>query len=237
MEFQTVNPELRGSHMQQHGRCRDNQNQQQNIFSSTPFCSNLMLLHSSSNLHDSCFTNSMLSGERGFLELLRDTTKNIQTFNGTNLARKELAMWLTKWDSLFEAAEGEDQLNRVFKALMLKAEGALWEVVNKCRTRTMGTTDSTIMVNTEVKEKKAKWGDPCPVHGTSRHLWDECRLKNSTSCPYCQEGIKEGMLNKHVSICKGKCCYECGCLRHMRVEYGVKSSGKRRRESDRSLDR
>ena len=37
------------------------------------------------------------------------------------------------------------------------------------RTRTMGTaSDSTIMVNTEVKEKGEK-GDPCPVHGTSRH--------------------------------------------------------------------
>ncbi len=75
----------------------------------------------------------MLTGERGFLELLRDTIKNIQTFNRTNLTRKELATWLTKWDSLFEAAEGEDQLDRVFKALMLKVEGALWEVVNKCR--------------------------------------------------------------------------------------------------------
>ncbi len=102
----------------------------------------------------------------------------------------------------------------------------------------MGTTsDSTIMVNTEVKEKKTKWGELCPVHRTSRHSWDECRLKNLTSCPYCQEGIKEGMLNKHVSICKGKCCYECGHLRHMRAECGVRSSGKRRRESDRSLDR
>ncbi len=39
------------------------------------------------------------------------------------------------------------------------------------RTRTMGTTsDSTIMVSTEVKEKKTERGDPCPVHGTSRHL-------------------------------------------------------------------
>ena len=75
----------------------------------------------------------MLTGERGFLELLRDTTKNIQTFNGTNLARKELATWLTKWDSLFEAADGEEQLERVFKALMLKVEGVPWEVVNKCR--------------------------------------------------------------------------------------------------------
>ena len=89
----------------------------------------------------------------------------------------------------------------------------------------------------EVKEKKTEWGDPCPVHGTSRHSWDECRLKNSTSCPYCLEGIKEGMLNKHVSICKGKRCYKCGCLGHMRAECGVRSSGKRRRESDRSLDR
>ena len=75
----------------------------------------------------------MLTGERGFLELLRDTTKNIQSFNRTNLAKKELATWLTKWDLLFEAAEGEDQLDRVFKALMLKVEGAPWEVVNKCR--------------------------------------------------------------------------------------------------------
>ncbi len=33
---------------------------------------------------------------------------------------------------LFEAAEGEDQLDRVFKALMLKVEEAPWEVVNKC---------------------------------------------------------------------------------------------------------
>ncbi len=102
----------------------------------------------------------------------------------------------------------------------------------------MGTTsDSSIMVNTEVKEKKPKHGDPCPVHGTSRHSWDECRLKNSMSCSYCQEGIKEGTLNKHMSICKGKHCYECGCLRHMRAECGVRSSGKRRRESDRSPDR
>ena len=79
------------------------------------------------------------------------------------------------------------------------------------RTRTMGTTlDSTIIVSTEVKEKKVEQGDPCLVHRTSRHSWDKCRLKNSTSCPYCQEGIKEGMLNKHISICKGKHCYECG---------------------------
>ncbi len=134
VEFQTTSPELRGSHTQQHGRCRDNQNQQQNVFLSTPFCANLTLLCSSSNLYDSsCFTNSMLTGERGFLELLRDTTKNIQTFNGTNLTRKELATWLTKWDSLFKVADSEDQLDRVFKALMLKVEGVLWEVVNKCR--------------------------------------------------------------------------------------------------------
>ncbi len=102
----------------------------------------------------------------------------------------------------------------------------------------MGTTsDSIIMVNTEVKEKKTECGDPCPVHGTSRHSWDEYRLKNSMSCPYCQDSIKKQMLNKHMSICKGKHCYECGHLRHMRVECGVRSSGKRRRESDRSLDR
>ncbi len=106
------------------------------------------------------------------------------------------------------------------------------------RTRTMGTTsDSTIMVSTEVKEKKTERGDPCPVHRTSRHSWDECRLKNLTSCLYCQEGIKEGTLNKHLSICKRKCCYECGCLGHMRAECGVRSNGKRRRESDRSPDR
>ncbi len=105
------------------------------------------------------------------------------------------------------------------------------------RTRTMGTmSDSTIMVSTEVKEKKVERGDPCLVHGTSRHSWDECRLKNLTSYPYCQEGIKEGMLNKHVSICKGKCCYECGHLRHMRAKCGVRSGGKRRRELDRSPD-
>ena len=74
VEFQTTSPELRGLHTQQHGRCRGNQNQQQNVFSLTPFHANLMPLCSSSNLHDSsCFTNSMLMGERGFLELLRDT--------------------------------------------------------------------------------------------------------------------------------------------------------------------
>ena len=133
VEFQTTSPKLRGFHMQQHDRCRDSQGQQWNVFLLTPFHANLMPLHSSSNLHDSShFTNSMLMGERGFLELLRDT-KNIQAFNGTNLARKELATWLTKWDSLFEAADGEDQLDRVFKVLMLKVEGVLWEVVNKCR--------------------------------------------------------------------------------------------------------
>ncbi len=129
-----TSPRFRGFHTQQYGRCRDNQNLQQNIFSLMLFHSNLMPLHSSSNLHDSsCFTNCMLTGERGFLKLLRDTTKSIQTFNRTNLSRKELATWLTKWDSLFEAAESEDQLNRVFKALILKVEGAPWEVVNKCR--------------------------------------------------------------------------------------------------------
>ena len=54
------------------------------------------------------------------------------------------------------------------------------------RTRTMGTTsEGTVMVSTEVKEKRTKRGDPCPVHRISRHSWDECRLKNSTSCPYC----------------------------------------------------
>ena len=63
---------------------------------------------------------------------MRDTTKNIQTFNGANLSRKELSMWLTKWDSLFKSA-GEEQLDRVFKALLLKVEGAPWEVVNKCK--------------------------------------------------------------------------------------------------------
>ncbi len=56
--------------------------------------------------------------------MLRDTTKNIQTFNGTNLARKELAMWLTKWDSLFKVADGEEQLDRVFKVLLLPSASA-----------------------------------------------------------------------------------------------------------------
>ena len=40
---------------------------------------------------------------------------------------------MTKWDLLFKVADGEEQLERVFKALMLKVEGVPWEVVNKCR--------------------------------------------------------------------------------------------------------
>ncbi len=60
VEFQTTSPELRGSRMQQYGRCRDNQSQQQSVFSLTPFHANLTPLCSSSNLHDSShFTNNL----------------------------------------------------------------------------------------------------------------------------------------------------------------------------------
>ncbi len=333
VEFSLESPSLQNATFREL-RGRSRQEQFQNVVTSTPF---------RSSMHDSSsrLTNSMLMGERGLIELLRDTTKTIQTFNGANLSRRELASWLTKWDSLFEATEGAEQEERVLRALLLKVEGAPWEVVNKCkqagetwkrirktldkdfntlggekgtiylwqslkqgeesmpdhiaqvreifrtlgwdlktrdsnkclkfiwslsdtgiqdklqqkldkmnldelleharmlwlnnRTRKMGVSGdgAHIMVATEERVKNQGETDPCPVHSTTKHSWSECRHKDAKSCPYCQEGVQQGTLNKHIITCKGLRCYECGKLGHMRSECGKlqKKGSKRRHES------
>ena len=56
----------------------------------------------------------------------------------------------------------------------------------------------------------------CLIHETPRHATEECRLRDVTTCPYCQGNIQQGQFAAHIAgnKCTAKRCFNCNRLGH-----------------------
>ena len=57
----------------------------------------------------------------------------------------------------------------------------------------------------------------CDIHQAASHDTAECRLKNSTFCPFCKGYIEAGSMTDHIRLdrCQGRKCHECGKRGHI----------------------